>query len=399
MKHVTSEQMKAAMACEQEFRRFLMPGSFYSRHKDDPEVCDFALGNPQEMPLPGFAEAFQRWTVPLHKDWFAYTTNSPKALDIVATSLRQRMDMSFEADDITMTNGAFGGLAVTLRAVSGPGDEVIFNSPPWFNYESMILTTGASSRRVRVNSDTFDLDVDAIANAISARTRAIIINSPNNPTGKIYPPETLKSLAALLQERSEQQGKPIYLISDESYNRIVFDDREFTSPVAFYPYSFLIYTYGKTLLTPGERIGYIALPPTMPDRQELRSVIIVSQLMTGWAFPNVILQYAIEELENLSIDIKHLQRKRDRLVGALRKFGYEVRVPEGTFYLMVRSPWEDDWAFAELLASYGILVLPGSVVELPGYFRISLTANDEMIARSLSGFEVAIKQAATSGSG
>lgn len=385
------------MACKREFRQFLSPGSFYVNLKNDTEVSDFALGNPQEMPLPGFAAALRHWTAPQHKDWFAYTLNVPAAQACVASSLRTRMGLPFEAEDITMTNGAFAGLAVSIRTVTGPGTEVIFNSPPWFNYESIILAAGAIPVRVNVDHQSFDLDVRAIVEAITPKTRAVIVNSPNNPTGKIYPPATLAALAKLLTERSARQGQPIYLISDEAYNRIVFDGRNFPSPVTFYPYSFLVYTYGKTLLTPGERIGYIALPPAMPGRAELRDALIVSQLMTGWAFPNVILQYALEELEQLSIDIEHLQGKRDYLVDALRTFGYEVNVPEGTFYLMVRSPQEDDWAFAERLAAEKILVLPGVVVEMPGYFRVSLTANESMIERALPGFARAMEKKAIEG--
>jgi aspartate aminotransferase len=164
--------------------------------------------------------------------------------------------------------------------------------------------------------------------------------------------------------------------------------------VAFYPHSFLLYTYAKTLLTPGQRIGYIALPPTMPDREVLRPAIFGAQIVTGFAFPNALLQHALPDLEGLSIDIAHLQRKRDRLVGALREIGYSVHLPEGTFYLMVKAPWQDDPAFVELLASHDILCLPGTVVEVPGYFRISLTANDTMIERALPGFAAALREAA-----
>src|SRR4029079_12226514 len=240
---------------------------------------------------------------------------------------------------------------------------------------------------------TFDLDLDAIAAAITPRTRAIIINSPNNPTGVIYQPETLKQLAEILSLASQRNGRPIYLLSDEAYSRIIFDDRSYASPTAFYSYSFLIYTYGKTLLTPGQRIGYVALAPTMPDRESVRMAVLLAQVFTGYAFPNALLQRALPDLEGLSIDIAHLQRKRDRLVAALREMGYEVNLPEGTFYLLVRSPWQDDVAFAEKLAEHDILVLPGAVVELPGYFRISWTANDEMIERALPGFQAALAQA------
>jgi aspartate aminotransferase len=390
MKHAFSQQMRNALKSVEPLFRFYLTDSAYSRRKNDPGISNFVLGNPQEMPLPGFTQALQRWTVPQNKDWFAYKRNVPEAQIVVAASLQERIGMPFEPADVSMTNGAFGGLAAVIGSVAGPGDEVVFISPPWVHYESIIYAAGAVPVRVKIDFATFDLDIEAISGAISPRTRAIIVNSPHNPTGKIYPAETLTRLASILTQASERYGQPIYLVSDEAYHRIVFDGRTFPSPVCFYPCSFLIYTYGKTLLTPGERIGYIALPPTMPDREEVRSMLAISQIVIGWAYPNNVLQYAIEDLERLSIDVVHLQRKRDRLVEELRKFGYRLHVPEGTFYLIVRSPWEDDWAFAEMLATHGILVHPGSLMEMPGYFRISLTASDEMIERALPGFKAAI---------
>jgi aspartate aminotransferase len=311
--------------------------------------------------------------------------------------LRERRGLAFEADDILLTNGAFAALAVVLGTIINPGDEVIFLSPPWFFYEALIAAAGAQPVRVKIDPTTFDLDLDAIAAAIGPRTRAIIVNSPHNPTGKLYSAATLERLASLLSEASARIGHPIYLLSDEAYSRIVFDGRVYHSPTAFYSNTFLVYTYGKTLLTPGQRLGYVALPPTMPDREQLRTALFVSQLLTGFAFPNALLQHALGDLEQLSIDIPHLQRKRDLLVGALREIGYEVHIPEGTFYLLPRSPLPDDLAFIELLAEQNIFCLPGTVVELPGYIRISLTANDAMIERSLPGFAAALQKATQSG--
>jgi aspartate aminotransferase len=246
---------------------------------------------------------------------------------------------------------------------------------------------------VRVRPDNFDLDLDAIAAAITPRTRAVLVNSPNNPTGKIYPPETLAALGQLLTAASERHGRTIYLISDEAYSRILFDGVDFPSPTAYYPASLLLYTYGKTLLTPGQRIGYIALAPDFPGREALRDALFVAQLLTAYAFPNALLQHALPDLEKLSIDLAHLQRKRDRVVGELRRQGYELHVPQGTFYLLPRSPLADDLAFTDLLAEHNIFVLPGTVVEMPGHFRISLTASDEMIERALPGFAAALAAA------
>ena len=360
-----------------------------ARRQHDPGVADFMLGNPHQMPLPAFVDALQHWSVPQNKHWFAYTINDPTARAVVVTTLRERRNVSFDPDDIFISNGATGGLSISLGAVLDPGDEVVFISPPWFFYEAYILGAGGVPVRAKVDPVTFDLDVDAIAATFSPRTRAIIINSPNNPTGKMYPPETLQQLSAALTAASARNGRPIYLLSDEAYSRLVFDGRIYHSPTAFYPHSFLIYTYGKTLLTPGQRIGYVALPSTMPDREQMRGALALSQLVTGFANANALLQHALADLEKLSIDIAHLQQKRDRMIGALRGMGYEVHVPEGTFYLLPKSPWADDRAFADVLLTHDILVLPGTWVELPGYFRLSLTANDEMIERSLPGFAAA----------
>jgi aspartate aminotransferase len=363
-----------------------------SSRNDDPESCDFLLGNPQEMPLPGYSAALKRQVEPQNKDWFAYKMNEPKAQEVIAASLRQMQGITYQPEDITMTTGAFAALALSLTAVVDPGDEVIFISPPWFFYETLILGAGCKPVRVKVDVRTFEPDLAALEAAITARTRAIIVNSPNNPTGKIYSPQVLSDLASLLTAAQKRTQRPIYLLSDESYNRIVYDGRRFPSPTAFYPYSFLIYTYGKTLLAPGQRIGYIALPPDMPEREMMRNALLTAQFLLGWPFPNAILQYAIPELENLSIDIQHLQRKRDRLVTSLSEMGYDLHSPEGTFYLMPRSPLEDDRLFTRLLMAHKIYCLPGAAFEMPGYFRISLTANDAMIERSLPGFAAARQQ-------
>lgn len=370
-----------------------MTQSTWAQRSGEPGIADFVVGNPHEMPLPGYVDALRQHVEPRSPDWFAYTMSDPTAQQLIAASLTaRRAGEAFSPDDIFMTSGAFAGLTVALKTLLDPGDEVIFITPPWFFYEALIVAEGGVPVRVRARADDFDLDLEGIANAITPRTRAIIINSPNNPTGRIYPTATLAHLADLLTRAAQEHGRPIFLLSDEAYSRILFDGRAFPSPADSYAWSIIVYTYGKTLLTPGQRLGYLALPPGMPlaDRAALRPAITLAQVASGYAFPNALLQHALPDLQKLSIDIDHLQRKRDRLVDALQSLGYQLERPEGTFYLLPRSPLPDDLRFVEQLAARDVFVLPGAAVELPGYFRISLTATDDMIDRALPVFAAAL---------
>jgi aspartate aminotransferase len=392
--HQLSGTIDRILSFEESLLRFFTESAWAMMDPTDPERADFVAGNPQELAQPAFVESIQRWAVPQDEHWYAYKFNEPYAQEAAASGLRDRRGISFEAEDIFLTDGAFAALLLCIRTVADPGDEVLFLSPPWFFYEALIVGGGAEPVKVRVDMDTWDPDLDAIAAAITARTRAVLINSPNNPTGRIYPPEVLERLATVLTEASERHGRPIYLISDEAYSRIVYDDRAFRSPTEFYPWSFLVYTYGKQLLTPGQRVGYIALPPTMPDREQVRNALMMGQLAFGGnGVPNAVMQRAIVDFETMSIDMKALEARRDRMVEGLRSSGYDLHSPEGTFYLLPRSPIEDDVAFTDRLARDKVYVLPGAVVEMPGRFRISLTGDDEMVDRALPIFETAFHDA------
>jgi aspartate aminotransferase len=358
-------------------------------------ACDFFMGNPQEMPLSGYVEALQRAAVPQNPHWFAYGGNQPDARAAIVESLRARMNLPFEPEDIFLTAGGAGALDVGLKAVTDLGDEAIFCLPPWFFYEFFVVEAGLTPVKVPVDRETFDLDVEAIAAAISPRTRLVIINTPHNPTGKVYPPETLRQLAAVLDEASRRHGREIYLLSDEVYNRFVFDGIEFHSPMEFYPNTMLAYSYGKTLLTPGDRIGYLAISPRVTHRETLRESVPLAQVACGYSHTARLHQHAIPDLEKLLVDIAAVERRRDRLVSALREMGYKVHTPEGTLWLLPKSPWEDDWAFWRLLMDHNIFGLPGQVLEFPGYFRLSLSASDDMVERSLPGFAAAMAHART----
>jgi len=377
-----SRQMRGLMVASRDTLDFLTTSSTWGKRGQRPNGTDLVGGNPQEV-LPGYVEALQRWSVARDASWYGYKMSETAARQAAAEALRTRRGVPFEPADIALTDGALAALLVCLMTISDPGEEVMFLSPPWFFYETLIRSGGPTPVRVRLSPPHFDLDVDRIHAAMTPRTRAVIVNSPNNPTGRVYGEDTWQRLAAMLAEASARFGRTIFLISDEAYSRIVFDGRRFRSPTEFYPHSFIVYTYGTTLLAPGQRIGYLAMPPTMPDREPLRRALVAAQIAAGHAYPNALLQHALGDLEKLCIDVPRLQAKRDLLVAELRAAGYQLEVPEGAMYLLSRCPDPDDMSFARHLASRDVHVLPGSLIELPGYLRLSLTASEAMIERAL----------------
>lgn len=362
--------------------------SRYAERRLESGMCDFTFGNPHEMPLEGIVSAIRERAIPHDKNWFAYKTSEQDPQAFVAEGLSRELDLTFEPGDIALTTGAFAAIMVAFRLVVDAGDEVIYSEPAWFCYEPMLLAGNAVPRKVNLQPPTFDLDLAAVEAAIGPKTRLVIVNTPHNPTGRIYSRASLEVLADLLERASSRIGHRIFLLSDEPYRQLRFDGRGFTSPAALYPWTLISYSFGKVLLAPGQRLGYLALSPLMPtaDRHALRSVMFSAQMALGWCFPNAVMQYAVPDLDKLSIDRVALTRRRDWFMAALSSAGYSVLVPEGTFYLW--SKWTDNdpqrqW---NALADRDVFVLPGSIMNAPSYFRISLTASDEMVERALPAF-------------
>jgi aspartate aminotransferase len=392
-----SRQMRRIYDSARAFMDFFTKSPWAMRHREGkPPTFDFVTGNPYQMPLPQIGEALARASVPQHKDWFAYKMSEPPSRDVVARSLSERAGVAFAPDDIHMTAGGFSAILAALRCVTDPDDEVIVTAPCFFFYEAMIMAVGAKPVLVPARTGSFDLDLDAIRRAITARTRVVLVNTPNNPSGRIYPAALLGELAQLLDNASAEHGHRIYVLADEAFNRIIFGGARPISPSAHYAHTFVAYTYGKTLLIPGERIGYVAVSERMPaaDRAVFREMLPMATAAHGWSFPNGTLQAALPELEPLCIDLAHLATNRDVLVHGLAKLGYEVSSAEGTFFLLVRSPWDDDAAFTELLARWDIFVLPGSLAKVPGYVRLSLCAAS--VEGALAGFGEALAEARAS---
>jgi aspartate/methionine/tyrosine aminotransferase len=352
---------------------------------DDADALDFTFGNPHEFALPGLVDALRANADPQTVDWFAYQTSQPAAQEAVAAALRAELDLPFEPADIAMTQGAFGAISLALGLLTDVGEEVVIPVPGWFCYEPMLHAADLVPVRAPLAPDTFDLDVDAIARAITSNTRIVIVNSPANPTGRVYPAETWSALAEVLETASARNGRRIWLLSDEPYRRIRFDDLEFASPAAAYPWTVIGYSYGKVLLAPGQRVGYLALSPLIPRsaRDELRAALFPIGLAIGWGFPDAVMQYSVPALEHVSIDIGELTRKRDKLLAALTDAGVEVTRPEGTFYLWARAPGGDAQAFCDALAERGVHVMPGTLFDQPRHFRIALTQTMDVIDRAI----------------
>lgn len=324
-------------------------------------------------------------------DRFAYKTSEEEPRAAVAAALSAELGLPFQPEDVALTKGAFGAIALAFSLLLDPGDECIIPLPGWFCYAAILRAGNAVPVQAPLTEGTFDLDIAAIEAAITPRTRIVVVNTPHNPTGVIYSRESLTELAAMLTRKSATLGRPIFILSDEPYRRIRFDGASFTSPAEVYPYTLIDYSYGKILLAPGLRIGYLALSPSMheADKLALRAAAATSQVGGGWNFPDAPLQYAVADLEKIGIDIGALQVKRDRLHGALTQWGYQMTRPAGTFYLWGRAPGGQSVGFTRNLADQGVFVMPGTLFDRPADFRISLTGTAEMIEASLPAFEAA----------
>jgi aspartate aminotransferase len=362
--------------------------SRYAERRLEPRIADFTFGNPHEMPLAGLVDAIRHHAKPLDKNWFAYKTSEEAPQAFLARRLGEELHLPFEPADIALTSGAFAAIVVAFNLTLDPGDDAVFSEPAWFCYEPTLAAAGASASKVRLTGPSFDLDLDAIDAAIGPRTRLVIVNTPHNPTGRIYGRDMLVALAERLERASARVGHRIFLLSDEPYRRLRFDGRDFVSPAAVYPWTLISYSYGKVLLSPGQRLGYLALSPLMPaeDRQPFRDALFSAQMALGWCFPNAIMQYALPDLDGLSIDQAALARRRDALMAGLTAAGCAVLPPEGTFYLWAKWPDGDPERFWNRLADEDVFVMPGSLMSAPGHFRVSLTASDTMVEQALPVF-------------
>jgi aspartate aminotransferase len=303
----------------------------------------------------------------------------------VAGYVGKLSNISFGPDDIIMTVGAAGALNVVLKTILDPGDEVIIPSPYFMEYNFYVDNFGGLPKVVNTNKD-FSLDLSAIENAMNQNTKAVLINTPNNPTGSVYSEEDLINLGKILTQYKQRYGKSIYLISDEPYSKIVYDGMKSPSIFNFYSESILVTSFSKDLSLPGERIGYIAVHPQVEDKKIIINGLILCNRILGFVNAPALMQRLIPSLLEISVDIDIYQHKRDILCEGLKDAGYNFIMPAGTFYLFPETPIPDDVEFIRDLQEENILTVPGSGFGAPGYFRIAYCVEDETITKALPGF-------------
>lgn len=356
-------------------------------------VFDFSLGNPRIEPPARFKEVLMELAADRSPGLHMYMSNAGllETRKAVADYIGGKNGMPFGPDDIIMTVGASGALNVVLKTILDPDDEVIIPSPYFMEYNFYVDNFSGVPRVVTTKKD-FSLDLSAIENAMNSKTKAVLINNPNNPTGAVYPEQDLIDLGKLLIQHRQRQGKSVYLISDEPYNKIVYDGIKTPSIFTVYNESILATSFSKDLSLPGERIGYIAVNPTIEDKKKMIDGLILCNRILGFVNAPALMQRLIPSLLNISVDMGIYQRKRDTLSKGLKDAGYIFTPPAGTFYLFPETPIPDDVEFIKDLQEENILAVPGSGFGAPGYFRIAYCVEDDTIERSLPGFARVMKK-------
>ncbi len=351
-------------------------------------VFDLSLGNPVVEPPAEVRQAIVSAANDSAAGLHRYMPNAGLAdvREAVAKSLSAESGVELSTDQIIMVCGAAGGLNITLKTLLDPDEEVIAFSPFFVEYLFYSDNHGGKTVVVPTHED-FSLNFDALRKALTPKTKAVIINSPNNPTGVVYSREMLTELADTLRQHTSDTGNPVYLISDDPYKKIVFDGVETPNILELYENSIYITSHSKDLALPGERIGYVAVHPKCADGDNLMSGLIFCNRVLGFVNAPALIQRAVKNVQDVSVDAEMYRKKRDFLYGELTRIGYSVVKPQGAFYLFPKSPIEDEVAFVQKLAEKKVLVVPGRGFGSPGYFRISYCVPDKVLKGSIRGFE------------
>jgi aspartate aminotransferase len=388
-----AKKIKASMSNSSMIRKMFEEGAVMKKKYGADKVYDFSLGNPNVEPPDKFKKELINLAaecIPL-KHGYAPNAGFAETRQAIAEKINKTCGLKLSADHVIMSCGAAGALNVIFKSLLDPKDEVIVLTPYFVEYPFYIDNYGGVVKFVNTKAD-FSLDIKAIAKAINKKTKAIIINSPNNPTGKVYSKKNIADLARLLKEKGKALKKTIYLVSDEPYNEIVYDNIIVPCILKAYPDSIIACSYSKTLSLPGERMGFIAVNPKINEAKDLINALILCTRILGFVHAPALMQRIVVKLQDATVDVKVYQKKRNMLCAGLSKAGYKFAKPEGAFYLFVKSPIPDDVKFVKTLLQKNILVVPGSGFGGPGYFRIAYCVDDATIVNSMKGFTEAFKE-------
>lgn len=357
------------------------------------QVFDLSLGNPIVEPPEQFRQELVRLAQSTAPGMHRYMPNAgyPETRQAVAETLAQETGLPFSLSEVVMACGAAGAANVVLRTILNPGDEVIILAPYFVEYIYYIDNHNGVPVVVSTDQD-FQLDLPAIEAAITSKTRGIIVNSPNNPSGAVYSSEQLETLAQLLRRKQEEYDSEIFLLSDEPYRRLIYDDLIYPQVFPHYESTIVVNSHAKDLGLPGERIGYIAVHPAYPQREELVDGLIFCTRTLGFVNAPALMQHVIRSLQGVSVDVADYQRKRDYLCAQLTELGYSVMKPQGAFYLFPQSPLADDGAFVDALQEWNVLTVPGKGFGTPGHFRISYCVEDWVLEGAVKGFAAAAER-------
>ncbi|OIP91680.1 MAG: aspartate aminotransferase [Syntrophaceae bacterium CG2_30_49_12] len=356
-------------------------------------VFDFSLGNPSLEPPARFKELLRDVAGENISGMHGYMPNAGYAetREAVAFYLSGEHSVPLSAEHIIMTCGAGGALNVILKTLLDPGDEVIIPTPFFVEYRFYVDNNGGITKLVKTKED-FSLDLGAMGDAFTEKTKIVLINSPNNPTGKVYNEATIRKLTAIIEEKCRVYGKDIYLVSDEPYSDIVYDGVKVPSILSACKNSIIASSYSKSLSLAGERIGFIAVNPENANLEDVINGMVLSNRILGFVNAPALMQRIVARIQGERVNVEEYRKKRDMLCDGLSSFGYQFTRPEGTFYLFVRTPIEDDVEFVRALQKRKILTVPGSGFGGPGHFRIAYCVDDATIINAMEGFGQTLKE-------
>lgn len=393
---VVTPQVRQQMKDASWIRRMFDAGLELKQRVGADNVFDFSLGNP-DVPPPFEAGTVlralaERAVKPMG---LGYCPNAglPSVRATLARKISAEQQATVEARHVLLSCGAAGGLVTFFRAVLEPGDEVLCPAPYFVEYGAYAGHFGGVLRSVPAKAPDFALDVDALDQAIGTRTRVVIINSPNNPAGCIYDAATLRALGEVLARRNAGRDRPIFLVSDEPYRALAYDGATVPPVLPLSPFAVVIGSFSKSLSLAGERIGYIAANPAMPDVQVLMDAVTVTNRTLGFVNAPILGQQLVEQLIDSSVDVAIYDRRRHAMAAALRGAGIEFSMPAGAFYFFPRAPGGDDRRFVDLLLEENVLAVPGRGFGYPGYFRLTFCVDEKVIERSAPSFARAAAKA------